>query len=778
MTFVIQVAWEKWDFAKDDSYPHCQSFMDPYLILIYVLLATAIVDLVVGVSNDAVNFLNSAVGSKAAPLRTILIVASVGVVVGCTFSSGMMEVARNGLFNPSFFTFDRVMIIFMAVMLTDIILLDIYNSLGLPTSTTVSLVFEILGAAFVTGILLSYDRNLGFPDLHEVINVSSAITIISGIFLSVLLSFVFGSIIQHILRIIFSFDLETSLKKYGALFSGIAITSIVYFLLIKGAKGSFLVTNEQVSWIMENTRNILIVSVVVFSILVQSLMWWKKINPLKFVVLLGTFSLAMAFAANDLVNFIGVPVAGLISFQSWQASGLDPAAYSMDILKGQVSTPYWLLLIAGVIMVITLWTNAKARKVTQTEVSLGRQEEGDELFKSNIVSRAIVGSSVQIGEWVDRLVPPRISGFISARFAKLTNLYRGDREAPSFDLLRASINLLVSSMLIAYGTSKKLPLSTTFVTFMVAMGTSFADMAWGRESAVYRVAGVVNVIASWLITAVVAFTSAGTMALIIYHTGFIGFFALAAAAIFLLIRSHILFNQKQAEEKVLSQVFQGGELDIHQMVEESKASTTKNLKSLRKIMQLSLRALNKGDRNTLVKSNEEVLKLKEQNEKLHHKIIKYVRRIKKGHLGAGRLYILVFDQVQHLYQRAHLISEITTNHIINHHSVPKGEFQQIINELESKISAYVDMVAQSIEGMNFEDEKGIEEQCKKLQEFIRSSLDVQIQKIQQDELGNRMGLLQVRILLAARDIVTAVTQIRQLYREFAQPPSSPNQPTR
>ncbi|MBL7852608.1 MAG: inorganic phosphate transporter [Cyclobacteriaceae bacterium] len=744
--------------------------MEAYQILVVVLLATACVDLIVGVSNDAVNFLNSAIGSKAGSFRTILIVASLGVLVGSTFSSGMMEVARNGLFNPSFFTFEKVMIIFMAVMLTDIVLLDVYNSLGLPTSTTVSLVFEILGAASATGILLSLDRAAGLPNMDEVINMSSAITIISGIFLSVLLSFVFGSTIQHVLRIIFSFDLDKSLKKYGAIFSGVAISTIIYFLLIKGAKGSVLLTDGQVKWIIANTQNILIGSVVFFSILVQVLMWWIKIHPLKMVVLLGTFSLAMAFAANDLVNFIGVPVAGLLSFQAWQASGLAANEMTMDILKQQIVTPYYLLLISGFIMIVTLWTNAKSRKVTETEVSLGRQDEGEELFKANFISRAIVGSGVKIGNLIESVVPTNISTFMSQRFAQLTTKYRSDRETPSFDLLRASVNLLVSSMLIAYGTSKKLPLSTTFVTFMVAMGTSFADMAWGRESAVYRVAGVVNVITSWLITAVVAFISSALMALIIYQSGFIGFFALAAIALFFLIRSHVVFNRKQAEEKVLKQTFADEELDVHQMIEESKSSTVKNLKSVRKITQHCLKALMKGDRETLLKSKEEVEKLKTQNEKLHSKIIKYVRRVKKGHLAAGRLYILVFDLIQDLYQSANLISDVSTNHIINHHSVPKGDFQKVLDEVEKELSLYIDKVTDSIQHMNFKEGKELEDHRVKLNGLIQKSLDHQIQKIQQDELGNRMGLLQIRLLLETKDILAGVHEIRMLYSEFAAQP--------
>jgi phosphate/sulfate permease len=744
--------------------------MEPYQILVIVLLATAAVDLVVGVSNDAVNFLNSAIGSKAGSFRTILIVASLGVLVGTTFSSGMLEVARNGLFNPSFFTFEKVMIIFMAVMLTDIVLLDVYNTLGLPTSTTVSLVFEILGAASATGILLSLDRSAGLPNMDEVINFSSAITIISGIFLSVLLSFVFGSTIQHTLRIIFSFDLDRSLKKYGAIFSGVAISTIIYFLLIKGAKGSVLLSEDHVNWIVGNTQSILIGSVVFFSILVQVLMWWLKINPLKTVVLLGTFSLAMAFAANDLVNFIGVPVAGLLSFQAWQASGLAPGVMTMDILAQQIVTPYYLILISGVIMILTLWTNAKSRKVTETEVSLGRQDEGEELFKANFISRAIVGSGVKIGSLIESVVPTNVSTYMSQRFVQLTTKYRSDRETPSFDLLRASVNLLVASMLIAYGTSRKLPLSTTFVTFMVAMGTSFADLAWGRESAVYRVAGVVNVITSWLITAVVAFVSSALMAIIIYQSGFVGFFALAAVALFFLVRSHVVFHKRQAEEKVMKQAFVDEELDVHQMVEESKSSTVKNLKSVRKITQHCFKALIKGDGDTLQKSKEEVGKLKGQNEKLHSKIIKYVRRVKKGHLAAGRLYILVFDLVQDLYQSANLISDVSTNHIINHHSLPKGDFQKVLDEVEKELSDYIEKVTDGIQQMNFKDGKALEDQRTKLNDLIRNSLDQQIQKIQQDELGNRMGLLQIRLLLEAKDILAGVHQIRMLYAEFATQP--------
>jgi phosphate/sulfate permease len=424
--------------------------MDFYLILIVILMAIAVVDLIVGVSNDAVNFLNSAIGSRVASFKVILLVASVGIICGSMFSSGMMEIARNGIFNPSYFSFDKIMIVFMAVMLTDIILLDFFNSLGLPTSTTVSLVFELLGAALVTGLLISFDNGFGFEKWSEIINYSSAITIIVGIFLSVFLSFIVGSIVQHLARIIFSFKLKKSLRRYGAIFSGIAITSIIYFLLIKGAKGSSFVSDAQIKWITANTLPIVLISVVVWSIFIQILMWWKKINPLKGVVLLGTFSLAMAFAGNDLVNFIGVAVAGLVSFQSWAASNVPASEFTLGILNEKIVTPTWILFLGGLVMVITLWTNTKSRKVTETEVSLGRQDEGDEKFKPNVVSRVLVGSAMWIGRLAEQVIPERWSRKISIQFAKDTS---GDVAADqaSFDLIRASINLVVASVLIAYG---------------------------------------------------------------------------------------------------------------------------------------------------------------------------------------------------------------------------------------------------------------------------------------------------------------------------------------
>ncbi|NBP71230.1 MAG: inorganic phosphate transporter, partial [Cytophagia bacterium] len=357
--------------------------MDIFSVFLVILFITALVDLIVGVSNDAVNFLNSAIGSRVASVRVILTVASVGILLGSVFSNGMMEVARNGLFNPEYFTFREVMYIFLAVMITDIILLDIYNNLGLPTSTTVSLVFELLGAAFIVGILTSLDKGIHWFEIpfHNILNFSSAITIVSGIFLSIFLAFIVGSAVQYLSRLVFTFSLNHSLKKYGAVFSGLAITTIFYFLLIKGAKGSAFVSDTQAEWVMNNSWAINIVAFLFWSIAIQLLLWFTTVNPLRIVVLLGTFALAMAFASNDLVNFIGVAIGGLVSFQSWQQSGISADVFNMGVLNQELQTPAWILLVAGVVMVLTLWFSAKSRKVTETEVSLGRQDDGDERFK-------------------------------------------------------------------------------------------------------------------------------------------------------------------------------------------------------------------------------------------------------------------------------------------------------------------------------------------------------------------------------------------------------------
>ncbi len=505
--------------------------MDSYQILVIALFILAVADLVVGVSNDAVNFLNSAIGSNVAPRNIILIIAGLGVFVGAAFSSGMMEVARKGIFNPEFFSFADVMVIFMAVMITDILLLDLFNSLGMPTSTTVSIVFELLGASVMTGWLMLNKGGSEAESIMELINYSKASQIIAGIFLSVGVAFTVGAVVQWFSRLLFTFNFHKRLPTYGALFGGLAITFIVYFMLVKGVKGASFISDSTSAYIKSHTAAIMLITFVGVTLLTFILQRTVKLHPLKMVVLAGTFSLAMAFAGNDLVNFIGVPITGFQSFTDWKTSGVDADLYLMNALSEKVKTPTYMLFIAGLIMVVTLWLSAKARRVTETEVKLGTQGSVDERFKPNGLSRGIVAAATGFTNFFTNIVPRRTRIIVDWRFRSYTVT---EEETPAFDLVRASVNLMMASILIAFATSLKLPLSTTYVSFMVAMGTSLADRAWGAGSAEYRVAGVLNVIGGWFLTALGAFTAAALVALAIYFGGnwtAIGLFLVAAVVL-------------------------------------------------------------------------------------------------------------------------------------------------------------------------------------------------------------------------------------------------------
>ena len=524
-----------------------------YIIIVGVLFLLAISDLIVGVSNDAVNFLNSAIGSKAAPFKIILAIAAAGVLVGAVFSNGMMEVARKGIFNPEHFAFQEIMIIFLAVMLTDILLLDFFNTIGLPTSTTVSIVFEILGASVAVAIYKITRDDTAAQTMGTFINVDSSVMIIMGIFLSVVIAFTIGMIIMWIVRLAFSFNLKRSYKYWTGIWGGFAITAILFFLLIKGAKGSTLVSPEMLVYIKANTTRILLISFVGWTLLFQVLTMFTRINILKITVLMGTFALAMAFAGNDLVNFIGVPLAGFESFKAFMASGSgDPGGFLMEALRDPVNTPIYFLIIAGLIMVLTLRFSKKAKSVTATTLDLSRQDEGSERFASSSLARFIVRRSVEMSNGVGKVTPVAITRFIGHRFDAEQARDKQDKKDVklAFDLVRASVNLVVASILIAIGTSLKLPLSTTYVTFMVAMGTSLADGAWGRESAVYRITGVLTVIGGWFFTAFSAFLASFFIASLIFFGKFPVILILLGFAIFILLRTHAFHRKK--EEKARS----------------------------------------------------------------------------------------------------------------------------------------------------------------------------------------------------------------------------------
>lgn len=515
-----------------------------FLGIVVFLFLLAVFDLSVGVSNDAVNFLTSAVGSKAATFKTIIIVASAGVFIGAAMSNGMMDVARNGIFRPESLSFYDVIAIFMAVMVTDIILLDIFNSLGMPTSTTISLVFGLLGATFVVALfkMAAPESTLGLGDL---LNAEKALSVIVGIFLSVAIAFIFGTVVQFLARLLFTFEYKSKLKWKVGLFGGVACTAIVYFMLLKGIKDLTIMTPELKLWINTHTALILASSFVIFTIIAQVL-YLLKINVFKVVVLIGTFSLAMAFAGNDLVNFIGVPLTALASYQDYAAAGGgDAQSHMMGVLNQSANTPIYFLVGAGMIMVVSLATSKKARQVTKTTVGLSSKSQGEELFGSSRIGRGVVRMALNSYYWVSQHTPESVKRWVRRR---MDNRVTQEEDGAAFDLVRGAVNLMIASMLIAFGTSLKLPLSTTFVTFMVAMGTSLADRAWGRESAVFRITGVISVIGGWFITAGFAFIGAGLVVCAMHMGGIPVMIAGGVIAVVLLIRSNIRFRKKQKNE--------------------------------------------------------------------------------------------------------------------------------------------------------------------------------------------------------------------------------------
>ena len=589
-----------------------------FLCVIIFLFLLAVFDLSVGVSNDAVNFLNSALGAKAASFKRILIVASIGVFIGAAMSNGMMDIARHGIFRPEHFSFYDLICIFMAVMVTDIILLDIFNSLGMPTSTTVSMVFELLGATFVVALIkMAGGIELGFAEL---LNTEKALSVILGIFLSVAIAFFFGTVVQFLSRMVFTFEYKSRLKWKIGIFGGICATAIVYFLLLKGAKDLTFMTPEVKAWIKENTQIILGGCFVFFTVVMQ-LLYWLKVNVLKVIVLMGTFALAMAFAGNDLVNFIGVPLTGLASYQDYIANGGgDAHGFLMGSLNGPSNTPLYFLIGAGVIMVTALATSKKARNVSKTEIGLGSQYGGDEMFGSSRIARRLVRWILSILARVRRIMPFRVRRWFNRRFNVDETIME---QGAAFDLIRGSINLVLAGTLIALGTSLKLPLSTTFVTFMVAMGTSLADKAWGRESAVFRVTGVISVIGGWFITAGAAFIGAGIIVLAMYYGGHWAMVALAALTLWLIVRSNRRFKEKQEEEE--------GDTLFQTVLTTDDKQETWNLTLLyiveqqRKFMEYA-RELYSGITESFIKENAGGLSKADKSLEMEKRILKNARR--------------------------------------------------------------------------------------------------------------------------------------------------------
>lgn len=741
---------------------------DPYIFMLIALAVLAILDLIVGVSNDAVNFLNSAIGSKAISIRNIMIIASIGVFFGAISSSGMMEVARKGIFNPEMFVFQDVMFIFMAVMITDILLLDVFNSLGMPTSTTVSIVFELLGAAVVIAFVkIASNNEEGLNDIWRYINYETATDIIIGIIASVIIAFSVGAIVQYFSRLIYSFNFEHKPTYINALFGGFAITSISYFIIIKGLKGTPFYGN--IKHILEFNIYVLIGGTfVLWTLISLFLIKVFKINILKLIIGVGTFSLAMAFAGNDLVNFIGVPIAALNSHEAWSASGELATSFKMSALADKVPSSPWLLLLAGGIMVATLWTSKKARSVIETGINLSRQGEGHEKFSPNNASRVVVRVSMIVNRGFNFLIPEKTQTLINSKFEKPVIKLSKDKtyEMPAFDLVRASVNLIMASVLISIATSMKLPLSTTYVTFMVAMGTSLADRAWGRESAVYRVAGVLNVIGGWFLTAIIAFSAAGTVVYLInlWAVGMIPILLLVV--LFMLIRTTVIHSRKQKEKQQQQYVERAELITINGVIEESADHIAQVAKRINKLYTNVVNDLANHDLNKLRKTDKHVEKLNNEVDDLKDGVFYFIKSLDDTSVKASKFYILVLGYLQDIVQSISYISRASFKHVNNNHkNLKKGQLKDL-KGIDNQLSILLDNVSVAFENRAFGDLNAVLKEKQELLREVSASIEKQVSRIRTDETSPKNTTLYFSILLETQDLISVMISLLALYEEF------------
>ncbi len=735
-----------------------------YITLIAILFVLAISDLVVGVSNDAVNFLNSAIGVKVAKLRTIMIVAALGIFVGATFSNGMMEVARSGIFHPQQFYFNEIMIIFLSVMIADVILLDLFNTFGMPTSTTVSIVFELFGAAVAISLFKIAGDDGG--TLGQYINSEKALAIISGILLSIIIAFTIGAIIQWIIRFIFSFNFDRTYKWFGAIWGGFSITSIVYFLLIKGAKGSSLITPDILHQIESNTLTILISCFAAFTIVLQLLVSLFRVNILRIIVLVGTFALAMAFAGNDLVNFIGVPLAGLASFKAFIAGGgISPDSFTMEALTDTVQTPTSYLLIAGAIMVITLWTSKKARSVTKTSLDLGRQEEGDERFQSSAVARILVRMSVSTSNLFSRVMPAPAKQWIHSRFdvskAKESKYYD---PTLSFDLIRASANLVVASILIAFATSLKLPLSTTYVTFMVAMGSSLSDKAWDRESAVYRITGVLTVVAGWFFTAFSAFTLSFVLASIIYWGGVPLIFLLCTLAVFAVVKTQLFFRKKQSEISKENKI--RDTMDDSSILETCCNNLDDVLAKIDNIYERAISGLIKEKRSRLKKALKETEAVSKQTKGYKNNVHYTIDKLEQDSVETGHYYVQVVDYLRKISKTTDNIIRPIFTHVDNNHKPLLSEQQKDISEVQQAVSNYINTLRSLHSKGEFKCIKEALKQLFKIKETLNGLKKKQLKMIKKKVVGTRNSMLYLELIEETKNLLTDLHGLIKAERDF------------
>jgi phosphate/sulfate permease len=739
-----------------------------YIFIVVILIVLAVSDLVVGVSNDAVNFLNSSIGSKVAPFKIIMVIAALGILIGTTFSSGMMEVARKGIFHPEQFYFSEIMIIFLAVMLTDILLLDLFNTFALPTSTTVSIVFELLGAAVAVSVIKISALGDSIGTLGNYINSSSALLIITGILLSVVIAFSVGLIVQWIVRIIFSFDYEKTFRYFGSVWGGIAISIITYFIVIKGAKGSSLLTNDFSSWIENNVFLVLAGSFVSWTILLQLIYIVTKFNILKLIVLVGTFGLALAFAGNDLVNFVGVPLAGLESLKAFLNSDIsDPSMFGMSSLTGKIQTPTYILLLSGLVMVIALFKSKKARSVTATEINLSRQDEGYERFDSSVLARNLVRGVINISTSVSSVTPPLIKKFLERRFDQKKFEQRAKKEGISFDLVRASVNLVVASALIAFGTSLKLPLSTTYVTFMVAMGSSLADRAWGRDSAVYRISGVITVIGGWFFTAFSAFTAAFVMAYLIHLGGIVTIIALIVLIVILLFKSSAI-HKKRESEKVLTEdkTLLGVTVNGESVLRSCRENVVSTIFTLSQLYSKSISGLLNFKRKPLFNALNEVGELEKDIRFLKNSLPKIIARLHEEEIESGHYYVQVIDYLKETVNSITYIVKPIFNYIDNNHKPLLADQKSELSELKNSIDNFHKAAIKILEEDGFENLESILKDRHKLIDNVTRINKRQLKRIKNKEVGTKNSTLYLNILSETKNLLLFTINLIEAQRDF------------
>ena len=747
-----------------------------YLCIVLFLAILAVFDLLVGVANDAVNFLNSSVGSKAASFKTMLVLASIGVFIGASLSNGMMDIARHGIYQPQFFYFDELMCILLGVMLTDVVLLDVFNTMGLPTSTTVSMVFELLGGTFALALV----KTLGDDtySMGQLINTDKALQVIMAIFVSVAIAFFFGMIVQYIARVIFTYNYKKHLKYSIALFGGVAATSIIYFMLIKGLKDSSFMTAEVNDWIHHNSLLIMGGLFVFFTILMQ-ILHWCRVNVFKIVVMMGTFALALAFAGNDLVNFIGVPLAGYDAYTDYMANGQAAGTdgWLMSSLLGSAKTPWYFLVAAGCVMVYALWTSKKAHNVIQTEVSLARQDEGEEGFGSTPIARRLVRYSMNLANGISKITPESTKRWLDTRFRK-EELTLEDGAA--FDLVRASVNLVLSSLLIALGTSLKLPLSTTYVTFMVSMGTSLADRAWGRDSAVYRITGVLSVIGVWFIPAGAAFTICFFVTMVIYFGGAVAIIGLIAVAVYSLIHSQMMFKKRKQKKESLDTVRQM--LQSQDNAEVLKLLRQHTREELNKVLAF---AQENFERTVTSFLHENLRGLRRVNGsvKFEKQLVKQMKRT--GTLAMSRLdNNTVLDKGLYYFQGNDFASELVYSvgrlvepcleHIDNNFkpldAIQKGEFGDVSEDITNLLQTS----RQTVEANDYNNLNDIVRKANDLNGQLAHLKRQELQRIQSQSGSIKVSMVYLTMIQEAQNVVTYTTNLLKVSRKFQAEDNSNN----